>query len=482
MVLGRLTTRLYVAVFSLPFVIQLFFSLVLPSGMILQSETYLFTLVVISTSLCVVTSAMLLRRAFRRDIAELAWLGLFFLSVSLLPLVHGLTIPGVIYGPNDATTMTLFLAIPLGMLAAAPTFTSRFGVLARTWRGWSISWIVGLTVLALVMLVAPDLVPLLDPRSIGGLLVLGAGFVGSMMLGHRHLRLARIADRPAPLVITAGYSFVAASAAMLVGSTPYSAGFWVAHGFDVAGVFAATLGGLVVYRRSPSMSEVLVPVLVVDPVAALEVGMHPAVAEFVADLDRKDRLTRDHVVRTAELAIEVAASMGLSPELQRQAGLVGALHDIGKLEIPSEILDKPGGLDDDEWAVMRSHAELGAALVAGSPPLASLASSVRAHHERMDGTGYPDGLAGEQIPLVARIVSVCDAYDAMAFTRVYRSGMNEDEVIAILRENAGSQWDPAVVDAAIGVVSLKQNWVPTLLADQRADLCDCVPEHLVVGP
>lgn len=315
-------------------------------------------------------------------------------------------------------------------------------------------------------------------RSIPGVLFIAASVAGCLVLGWRHVGLALVARRMGPMAVALGYSLVAGSFAVLLGSAPMSSGFWLAHAFDIFGVFAATIVGFIVYRRSESIAAVLEPIVAVEPIAALEVGMHPDVVAFVDDLDDKDPMTRDHVVRTAELAIEVAALMRLPAETQRDVGLVGALHDIGKLHIPDEILAKPGALSDLEWRIMQSHAELGGEIVGSSEALASLAPAVRGHHERLDGAGYPDALAGDDIPLLARIVSVCDAYDAMAYTRRYRSGMPLDKVLAILREHAGTQWDPLVVQAVITIVSKRPIIEPQLLASRRERRCDCLPADL----
>ena len=466
------------ALFLAPFVIQMLCALAWPDDGISGTPELLFTVVVIAASLCVVTSGLVLWRGISTATPELAWFGLFFFSVSVLPLVHGLTTPGVLYGANAATMLSVVLAIPVGVMAASPTLLPRHGRMARAWRGWTYSWLAVILVLGTVLLIAPNIVGAPNMRSVPGIAVIGISVAGCLLLGWRHVVLARIARRAAPLVIAAGYSFVAGSFAVLLGSEPMSAGFWLAHIFDVAGVFAGTIGGFVLYGRPRSMAAVLAPIVAVEPIAALEVGLHPDVIDFVNDLDEKDPMTRDHVVRTAELAIEVAALMRLPAEVQRDAGLVGTLHDIGKLRIPDEVLSKPGVLNDVEWRIMQTHAEVGGTIVASSSALASLAPAVRGHHERLDGGGYPDGLAGDQIPLLARIVAVCDAYDAMAYTRRYRSGMELDTVLEILRDNAGTQWDPLVVQAVITLVSKRPITEPQLLASQRARRCDCLPTDL----
>jgi len=469
---------LFVAAFLAPFALQLVCALLWPDVGVWGSAGLLFAIVVIAASLCVVTAGLVIWRGFTSSAPELTWLGLFFFAVSILPLVHGITTPGVMYGANAATMVSVILAIPIGVIAALPTLLPRHGRLARAWRGWTWTWLVAIGALSMVLLIAPDIIAVPNMRSPLGIATISLSVLGCMALGWRHVKLALIARRPAPIVVAIGYSLVAASAAVLLGSEPLSAGFWLAHGFDIVGVLAATIGGVVVYRRSASIAAVLEPIVAVEPIAALEVGMHPDVVDFVADLDAKDPMTRDHVVRTAELAIQVAELMRLPADIQRDAGLAGALHDIGKLRIPNEILGKPGALSDLEWRIMQSHAELGGEIVGSSEALASLAPAVRGHHERIDGGGYPDGLAGEDIPLLARIVSVCDAYDAMAYTRRYRSGMELTDVISILRENAGTQWDPLVVQAVISIVSKTPIVEPQLLAGHRHERCDCLPADL----
>ena len=130
----------------------------------------------------------------------------------------------------------------------------------------------------------------------------------------------------------------------------------------------------------------------------------------------------DHVNGVAELAVAVAERLGLPPAERDDIRSAAALHDIGKLAIPDSILAKPAALDEDEWAFMRRHTLIGERILGATPGLAGVAALVRASHERLDGKGYPDALAGAEIPLGARIVAVCDAYHAMVSDRPYRRG------------------------------------------------------------
>jgi diguanylate cyclase (GGDEF)-like protein len=155
----------------------------------------------------------------------------------------------------------------------------------------------------------------------------------------------------------------------------------------------------------------------------------------------------DHLTGVADTAVAAARELGMTPEQIDEVSRAAELHDVGKMAIPDAILEKPGPLDDEEWAFMRRHTIIGERILAAAPALIPVATIVRSSHERWDGTGYPDGLAGEGIPLGARVVSVCDAFDAMISDRPYRPARSTDEAFAELQSCAGEQFDPRVVEA-----------------------------------
>jgi diguanylate cyclase (GGDEF)-like protein/PAS domain S-box-containing protein len=160
-----------------------------------------------------------------------------------------------------------------------------------------------------------------------------------------------------------------------------------------------------------------------------------------------------HLSDVAELCEAVAQRLGLPSEQMTALLQAAALHDVGKVGIPDAILDKPGKLDENEWAFMRTHTQIGERILSAAPALAQAGKIVRSTHERYDGTGYPDGLAGESIPLASRVVAVCDAYTAMISDRPYRSALSPVGALAELRRNAGTQFDPAVVTAFTEVLA-----------------------------
>ena len=164
------------------------------------------------------------------------------------------------------------------------------------------------------------------------------------------------------------------------------------------------------------------------------------------------RLDR-HATAVSELARAVGATLGIEPGALDQLALAAELHDIGKIAVPRTILQKPGPLTPKEWEVVRRHPVIGERIVSSIPPLRPLAGLVAASHESFDGSGYPDGLAGEAIPLGARVILVCDAFDAMLSDRPYRRPLSPEQALTELRRCAASQFDPVVVEAFLRVAS-----------------------------
>ncbi len=184
-----------------------------------------------------------------------------------------------------------------------------------------------------------------------------------------------------------------------------------------------------------------------------------AVDVLVAALESHDTATAGHCVDVSQLSARVAERLGANPnerELVRQAAL---LHDLGKLAISPEILCKPGPLDRHEWDIVRTHPDRGAEILLHAPGLGDLASAVRASHERWDGAGYPNGLAGQEIPFAARVVAACDAFDAMVAERPYSPALAPEAAIAELNECANSQFDPDVVRALVAELAAARSAV-----------------------
>jgi diguanylate cyclase (GGDEF)-like protein/putative nucleotidyltransferase with HDIG domain len=179
-------------------------------------------------------------------------------------------------------------------------------------------------------------------------------------------------------------------------------------------------------------------------VARLEGGFLDVVRRWGESIEAKDRYTQGHCVRVADLSCAVAVECGIDGQSLFWFRIGALLHDVGKLVVPSEVLNKPGKLSEDEWALMRSHPTAGVDMLAGIDFPWDVRPIIESHHERWDGTGYPHGLRGEEIPLSARILTVADVYDALTSVRSYKHALSHSEAMDIMRRDAGFAFDPAV--------------------------------------
>jgi putative nucleotidyltransferase with HDIG domain len=189
-------------------------------------------------------------------------------------------------------------------------------------------------------------------------------------------------------------------------------------------------------------------------------------AAMVRALDSRDKYTAGHSAAVAVYCRDIAVELGLPEADVTRVHLAALVHDIGKIGINAELLEKRSALDDDEWAEMRRHPEIGARILAEVEDYSDIALVVRSHHERWDGVGYPDGLAGHAIPRLARIIAVADSYNAMTSDRAYRAAMTTDRAIQQLILGRGSQFEAPLVDAFLAVLEREtEPYQRGLLAD-----------------
>ncbi len=182
------------------------------------------------------------------------------------------------------------------------------------------------------------------------------------------------------------------------------------------------------------------------------------IQSLVSALDAKDAYTCGHSTRVSELTVELAKRLGYDEDGIARVRMGGILHDIGKIGIDDAVLCKPGRLTDEEFDQIKQHPVLGYEILKGIRQFSHILPAVRHHHESWDGGGYPDGLAGEDIPRDAQIMAVADAFDAMTSDRPYRSGMGLEKVVSIFQGGSGSQWAADVVDALLGMPDVMKRY------------------------
>lgn len=187
---------------------------------------------------------------------------------------------------------------------------------------------------------------------------------------------------------------------------------------------------------------------------------HDLVECITSALDARDPYTGDHSRRVSDMACFLCHKLGMAEDEVQEIHIAGHLHDIGKIGIPDRVLLKEGRLDDEEWQLMKKHPEIGAQIMSKSENFTRIAAILLHHHERWDGKGYPFGAKGEEIPLGARIIAVCDSIDAMASKRSYRNALPMDVVRDEIEKNIGVMYDPEIAQLAL------DNW-DELTADYK---------------
>ena len=179
---------------------------------------------------------------------------------------------------------------------------------------------------------------------------------------------------------------------------------------------------------------------------------HEFVECISSALDARDPYTGDHSRRVSDTATVLAKMLGLADDEIQEIHIAAHLHDIGKIGIPDSILLKPGRLDDEEWALMKQHPQIGADILSKSPSFSRISAIILHHHERYDGKGYPRGLKGTGIPLMGRILTIADCFDAMTARRPYKQECSIDYAAGELKKNSGTQFDPELVPVFLSLI------------------------------
>jgi HD-GYP domain-containing protein (c-di-GMP phosphodiesterase class II) len=422
---------------------------------VVPSSAAHFWAVMLSAGTAAVVAAGVTAIGVRARDGRAMLLGTAFSTTTALLAVHGMATPGVLVGPNGVIALAGGASLPVG--AGLLALTALPG-LRRPRRIAPLLVLqavlaVGIIALAAVALAYPSLVPAVPKAGTAPAVMLFAfGAWCLAVLTHRALRTFALTHRPTDLLVVAGCGWLLTSLFTQLVLGPGTAAFYGGHALELGGI--ALIGiPTVLDLMSGGASRPLVGDLdACDLVAAEEAYLGGRVRALIVRLAERDVSTEEHTRRVALLAARVGEEMRLPASSRRQLALGGLLHDIGKLSVPLAILRKPGPLDDDEFAEIRRHPDAGRRLLeelGGFPE--GVRRLVSDHHERLDGTGYPRGLRGDDLPVETRILAACDVYDALVSDRVYRTAWTSEQALALLRDEAG--YDDAVVTALQRVVT-----------------------------
>jgi putative nucleotidyltransferase with HDIG domain len=416
-----------------------------------------FWSVVLSSLLATAAGVVLSVGGWRRHDARAVLVGTAFTVMASLLFVHGLATPGFIVEMNGVVSLTGAATLPVGAvilaLSAFPSTRSPLAVHGLVWLQGVL--MVGVIALGLIALYVPSLVPSVpEPSSPTALVVLAVGLAFYGLLALRALHTALLTRRRADVGVFVGLVWLAGALVPALTQTYLDLAWWLGHGLEVAGVLL--VGAPVaadLFRSSPSR-PLAGDLRGAELVSAEEAFLGSQVGGLVRLLAEKDEYTEGHTRRVALLAVEVGEELGLPPARLRELATGGLLHDIGKLSVPDEILKKPAALDDDEYALVQKHTVWGDALLGRLGFATGVRRLVRAHHERLDGTGYPDG--SSELCLSTRVLAVCDVYDALRSDRVYREAWSHERALSLLHEESGTAFDARCVEALARVVARSQ--------------------------
>jgi putative nucleotidyltransferase with HDIG domain len=403
----------------------------------------------------VASAALMVRGVATRDGRAVVSGGAFAAMTALL-IVHGLATPGVLLGPNGLVGLAGGLALPVGggllTLAAVPKVRrARNMVPLASALGALVAVI---AIVGTAGLIAPKHIPRVpQPGAPSAWILLAVGVAFFLAIAQRATRTYALTRRPSDLVVVIGIVWLGVALFPALLLTPGSWGWWMGHVLEFLGIALVGVPLAIDVRRGrpsrPAIGDLPAAALLADAEGFLGGEVHA----LLARLARQDRSTEEHTRRVAASAVAIGEELGLPAGRLRELALAGILHDVGKLSVPREILTRAGRLTDEEMDVIRRHPAWGEELLAELGYPARIRRWVRGHHERLDGSGYPDGLDDANLDLETRILAVADVYDALVSPRVYRAAWNRADALDLLREGAGATFDPLCVAALEGLVA-----------------------------
>ena len=383
-------------------------------------------------------------------------MGTAFSTMTALFAIHALSTPGFFVGKNGMIALAGGLSVPVGCvlltLTALPALRRPANV--RGLLAVQLTLFTGILVVGALGMAFPQDIPAVPQvKSSPADLLFGVGGTCLIVLIVRAVRTFRLTRRAADLTVAVGCTWLGVTlyANLLLGGGTF--GFYAGHLFEILAVALVGLPAALDIKRAGASRPLVGDLTAPELVAGEEAFLGPRVRALLVRLERRDVSTEEHTRRVALLAAQVGEQLKLSATARRHLAVGGLLHDIGKLSVPLEILNKPGKLTDDEFAAIKRHPGDGRKLLeelGGFP--AAVRELVSDHHERLDGSGYPRGLQGCELSVETRILAVVDVYDALVSDRVYRSAWSPDRAFGLLEDEAHA-YDQTVVAALKRVVA-----------------------------
>ena len=417
--------------------------------------THVYT-VGFSSLVAVVAAVGLTLIGARRGDTRTMLVGTAFAVMAALLTLHGFSTPGIWFGNNGVVAITGGATLPAGGLILVVSVLPLPRVLRTVapFLAVEAALLLGVVALGISALLRPSLLPPVPaPGGRDAIALLVVGMVAFAIVTTRAFRTFLLTQRVLDLAVVVGLVWLATALVPALTMDYSQLGWWIGHEVELDGILVVGIAVAVDLARAAQSRPLAGDLTAAELVAAEDLFLGSQVRALTVTLAEKDTYTERHTRRVALRAVQVGDELGLSRGRLRTLAIGGLVHDIGKLSIPDAILRKPGPLDDDEYAVVREHAERGYRLLHELGGFGqAVRDLVRDHHERIDGRGYPRGLRGDELSLDARILAVCDVYDALISKRVYRDAWSPEAALAYLREQSGTGFDARCVEALARVV------------------------------
>ena len=437
-------------------------------------ESPRFHIVVVSAiALCALIVALLtaISAAKARE-AALVLMAMGCLAVGVLMFAHGMTTPGI-GGRGFSFWVVRFPVLALAgfaaclALAAAPERATK-RLVGRFPRGSLLAAAALLSAFSIVLIARPHALSGLHPvpgEEAATWVLIGGTTVTLLGVGAVHWHRWRLGrDRVQLGLMSAAWLSANAAVALEVGHL-WRVSWWDYHVYLLAGFAAAAWSVTTQSQQTRSVREALATVSIRDPIELVSRGHPEALDALVGAVEAKDSHMRGHSARVAEVAMRIGLRMDMGADELRGLAQGAFLHDIGKIGVPDDVLHKRDRLTREDWAWIEQHPVIGGEMAGRAPSLHDSLAVIRHHHERWDGSGYPDRLAGDEIPIAARIATVADVWDALTSDRSYRPAWPVDRALAYIAGAAGHLFDPVAVEGFLDLLAHRGLWPDRLQPD-----------------
>ncbi|MEH7107851.1 HD-GYP domain-containing protein [Bacillus sp. JJ1764] len=383
---------------------------------------------------------------------KVSFLSLSFLSLAILFSIHGLSTPHFLLGstrlPGISAQLSMLLAASWMSLSALPSDNRVIEFFSKHQRYLHSVWTVMLCIFGTVGMMYPNLANLI-PLNVKPLniLITAVVFLLNGFTIYRYYYSYRYSRFPLQIAIVYSSGWITVSQIIMVRGVLWASSWWIYHFLLLASMIVMIIGLYKQYSVKGTLVNSVRSLFTNDPFERVTHSIIPSVKALVTATEKKDTYTAGHTLRVTMYALKLAEELHLKPEQLRIIVQGGLVHDVGKIRVPDTILNKPGKLTAEERVRIERHPIDGYDMCRDLGFMKDELEIIRFHHEKWDGTGYPDQLKGQKIPYFARIVAVADVYDALTSERAYRKPWPHQKAMEYIKENSGTHFDPQCVMA-----------------------------------